>query len=140
MRRIGIIAVVSLMALAIAAVPALAASPHEVPRDPITCTLNQDMTVTCDGTVAGLGNVSRVTTEIDVPFGCATRGNMNQPRGHVQGTSGPLQVRNGRVTFSVTAGPAVCPNGLNPAVGDFATVTISDLGGNVLFTKRVPIN
>ena len=133
MRKIGIIALLSLMALALAAVPVMAASPHEVPKDPIECVLNNDGTVTCDGTVAGLGNVSRVTTNIDVPFGCATRGNMNQPRGHIQGTSGPLRVRNGRVTFSVTAGPAVCPNGLNPAVGDFATVTISDLDGNVLF-------
>jgi hypothetical protein len=43
------------------------------------------------------------------------------------------------VTFEVVSGPARCPRGLNPVVGDTATVTIEDLDGNVLFEKEVPI-
>src|SRR5215212_11215411 len=99
MRKIGIIAVLSLMALALAAVPALAARPHEVVNNPIVCTLNANQTVTCSGSVAGLGNQAVVVT-LDVDFACATRGNANQPGGHLQSVSAPIQPRNGRINFS----------------------------------------
>jgi hypothetical protein len=139
MRKIGIIAALSLMALALAAVPALAASPHEVTNDPITCVLNQNQTVTCSGSVAGLGNRA-VIARVDVDFACATRGNANQPGGHLQSNSEPIQTRNGRITFSVTtAGSASCPPGLNPVVGRTATVSILTLGGRVLYTTTVTI-
>jgi hypothetical protein len=138
MRKVGIVAVLSLMALAIAAVPALAASPHEVTNDPIQCVLNDNGTVTCSGSVAGLGNRA-VVAQVDVEFACATRGNAKQPGGHLQSKSGPIQTRNGRITFSVTAGPASCPPGLNPVVGRTATVSILTLNGNVLYTTTVTI-
>jgi len=138
MRKLGIIAVLALMGLALAAVPALAANPHEVVNDPIVCTLNEDQTVTCAGSVAGLGNQA-VIAQVDVDFACATRGNENQPGGHLQAQSDPIQTRQGRITFSETTGPAECPPGLNPVVGETATVTILDLEGNVLFTRTVAI-
>jgi hypothetical protein len=116
---------------------ALAANPHEVPKDPIECTTN-GTTVTCSGSVAGLGN-EVVFAVVDADFACETRSGSNQPPGHVQGKSGPIQPRNGRITFSVTTGPASCPRGLNPTIGDFATVTLIDAQGDVLFTKRVRI-
>src|SRR5215218_4207146 len=99
MRKIGIIAVLALMALALAAVPALAARPHEVTNDPIVCTLNEDQTVTCAGSVAGLGN-EPVSAQVDVDFACATRGNENQPGGHLQAKTEPIQTHQGRITFS----------------------------------------
>ena len=132
MRKLGIVAVLSLMALALAAVPALAANPHEVTNDPIVCTLNANQTVTCSGSVAGLGN-QPVRAQVDVDFACATRGNENQPGGHLQAKSAPITPHNGRITFSLTTGPATCPPGLNPVVGETATVTIFDLAGNILF-------
>jgi hypothetical protein len=138
MRKIGIIAVLSLMALALAVVPALAASPHEVTNDPIECVLNNNGTVTCSGSVAGLGNRA-VIAQVDVDFACATRGNAKQPGGHLQSKSGPIQTKNGRITFSVTTGPASCPPGLNPVVGKTATVSILTTGGRVLYETTVPI-
>jgi hypothetical protein len=141
LRRIGIISVLSLIVAAVAAVPAIAASPHEKPRDPIECTLSgANLTrVTCGGTVAGLGNVSQIIATVEADFACETRSGSNQPGGHVQGDTDPINVRNGSVTFSVDSGPARCPRGLNPVVGDTALVTIEDLQGNVLFQKEVPI-
>ena len=138
MRKIGIIAVLSLMTLALAAVPALAARPHEVTNDPIVCTLNANQTVTCSGSVAGLGN-QPVRAQVDVDFACATRGNANQPGGHLQAKTGLITPHNGRITFSLTTGPATCPPGLNPVVGETATVTIFSQGGAVLFRTTVPI-
>ena len=111
---------------------ASAASPHEVTKDPITCVLNADSTVTCSGSVAGLGNQA-VIARVDVDFACATRGNANQPGGHLQSQTEPIKTRNGRITFSVTSGPATCPPGLNPVVGETATVTLLDRAGAVLF-------
>jgi hypothetical protein len=138
LRKIGIIAVLSLIVAAISAVPALAANPHEVTNDPIVCTLNADQTVTCAGSVAGLGNQA-VIAQVDADFACETRSGSNQPGGHLQAQSEPIQTRSGRITFSETTGPADCPPGLNPVVGETATVTIFDLAGNVLFTKTEPI-
>jgi hypothetical protein len=115
-----------------------AVSAHEVVSNPIVCTLNADQTVTCSGSVAGLGNQAVVVT-LDVDFACATRGNENRPGGHLQSVSAPIQPRNGRINFSETTGPADCPPGLNPVVGDTATVTILNLAERVLFTKEVEI-
>jgi hypothetical protein len=116
---------------------AMAANPHEVPNNPIVCTSN-GTTVTCSGSVAGLGNEA-VIAVVDADFACQTRPGNNNPPGHIQGKSGPIQPKNGRINFSVTTGPATCPPGLNPVIGDFATVSIFDLEGNLLFQKRVRI-
>jgi hypothetical protein len=102
------------------------------------CTLNDNQTVTCSGSVAGLGN-QPVVAQVDVDFACATRGNAKQPGGHLQAKTGPITPRNGRITFSVTTGPADCPPGLNPVVGDTATVKILSTGDRVLFTTTETI-
>jgi hypothetical protein len=141
MRKLGIIGVLTLIAAAVVAVPALAASPHEVAKNPIECTLSgaNNTKVTCTGSVAGLGNVSQVIATVDAKFACETRSGSNQPGGHLQDQTNPINVRNGRVNFSVDSGPARCPRGLNPVVGDTATVSILDLQGNLLFSKEVRI-
>jgi|SRR5215210_5015447 len=141
MRKLGIIAVLSLVALAIAVVPALAANKpgaHEQKKDTITCTTN-GFTVKCTGTVSGLGgNIDSASTVVEADFACATRPGNNKPSGHLQGDSGPLQVSNGSLTFDVTTVPASCPNGLNPTIGDTATVSIfSDT--RLLYQTTVPI-
>src|SRR5919112_3203327 len=140
MRKIGIIAVLSLMALAIAAVPAIAARPHPpASAQPIECHLNPDNTVTCTGDLAGLGNVENIDVFVDADFACATRGNAKQPPGHLQGEQRDIPVRSGRASFSVTTGPASCPAGLNPVVGQNATITVTNSAtGEVLFTQQVP--
>ena len=118
--------------LVLTAGAASAASPHEVTQDPITCVLNANNTVTCSGSVAGLGNQA-VIARINVKFACATRGNASEPGGHLQAQTQPIQTRNGRITFSVTSGPAKCPPGLVPVVGKSATVTLLNRAGAVLF-------
>lgn len=115
-----------------------AANPHELKSNPITCVLNSNNTVTCSGSVVGLGN-EPVIVQVDVPSGCATRGNQKQPPGHLQGQSQPIQPHNGRIDFSVTTNGPSCPPGLNPVVGDYATVTIINQEGQVVFRERVPI-
>ena len=143
MRKIAIWGVVALIAVAIAAVPALAANPHQNPQTaPLTCTLNQQGdTVTCGGELAGLGNVDFIDVVLDLDAGCATRGNENEPPGHFQVVDEDIPVNdNGRAVFSTQASPD-CPRGLNEVFGDEATITVFEAGTtNVLFGPvTVPI-
>jgi hypothetical protein len=150
MRKIVIWSVLALMALAIAAVPALAAKPgaHEQKKDTITCFTSDEAgnpdpngtRVTCTGTVSGLGNIDSANTEVLADFACSTRPMNNKPGGHLQDDSGPLPVTNGSLTFKVTTGPATCPNGLVPTIGESATVNIfTDNGSTLVYTTTVPI-
>jgi|SRR5918994_2324556 hypothetical protein len=131
LRKFGIIAVLSLIAVAIAAVPALAVNPHEVPNEPIQCfevtdPETGDPAVQCTGAIAGLGGADRVTISIDADLACQTRSGSNEPGGHLQATSEPLDVRGGKVTFAETTASADCPPGLNPVVGETATITVRE--------------
>jgi hypothetical protein len=143
LRKIGIIAVLSLIVAAVAAVPALAANPHQVPNNPIVCEEVQvqgDPAVRCSGSIAGLGGADRVTISIDAALACETRQGNNQPGGHLQADTQPLTVRGGRVNFSETTDAADCPRGLNPVVGNTATITVREFpSGDVLrtFTETI---
>jgi hypothetical protein len=121
MRKIGIIAVLSLMALALAAVPAIAANPHFV----------GDVTGTDQGTrllvtakIAGLGEGTYFAEVQATGFADVTCRN---PAGNVapgqrtrvspEGISGPLQAsRTGNLRISVrtdtptVTGAQACPN------------------------------
>jgi hypothetical protein len=137
-RRFLTVTVATVLALLVTGTAAQAANPHESQNNPIRCVLNADNSVTCAGTVVGLGN-QVVTARVEADFACATRRSGHQPGGHLQSDSEPIATRNGQITFSETAGPARCPRGLNPVVGDTATVTLFSSSGEALFTKRVPI-
>ena len=122
LRKFGIIAVLSLIVVALAAVPAIAAHPHFVGGAP-NCTDN-GQTVTCTGSVAGLGSqdvrvvVSAVGTADVV---CINPGGNRAPGQDTSvsasGSKTITDVKNGRINFSVTTtapqdpNPAqVCPN------------------------------
>ena len=143
LRKIGIIAVLSLIVAALAAVPALAGKPHEVPSgQPITCSHTSTTTITCGGELAGLGNVDFITVTVDVTGGCSTSQEppKNNPPGHLQSTSPPIAVdENGRATFSQPVS-LKCPKGLNPFFGDTATIFVRDADtGQLLFSKTVDV-
>src|SRR5215217_2803741 len=142
LRKFGIIAVLSLIVAAIAAVPALAANPHEVTSNPIVCTVVETEAgpaVQCAGGIAGLGT-GDVIIQVDAALACETRAGANEPGGHLQGTTEPITPEHGRVDFDVTTAEAECPPGLNPVVGEEATVTVfSAATGEQLFTTTVPI-
>ena len=158
MRKFGIIAVLSLMALALAAVPALAQSGHFIDRT-VECT-DIGTQVQCTGKVAGLGGT---TFEIRIDAADAIASvECTNPGGNVApgqdtevdvaGTSGLLPTpRNGNFNFTQTTDdpeplPATptCPNNQwTPNIVDLtftdATVTLSE-DGVVSDTITVPVN
>jgi hypothetical protein len=148
MRKVAIIGVFSMLVVAFAASAALAASPHEVPNNPIVCSevlVEGDPAVRCSGSIAGLGNaVEAVIIQIDADLACRTRSDVNNPGGHLQATTEPIDVRNGRVNFVATTEGADCPPGLVPVVGETATVSVFEAVngepvGDPLFETTVPI-
>jgi hypothetical protein len=147
LRKIGIIAVLSLIVAALAAVPALAQNPHFV--GPLTGT-DQGTTLLVSGKVAGLGSepVNVVvdaegiaTVECENPGGNIAPGQDTEV--DASGQTGPITPRNGQITFrAATLEPTVpnfptCPNRqwtANVTDVEFtsATVTVFDLAGNIL--------
>jgi hypothetical protein len=145
MRKFGIIAVLSLLVTAFAAVPVLAQSGHFVGTP--TCT-DIGTQLECDGKVAGLGGT---TFQIDVTAPGTASVECENPGGNVApgqdttvnaaGSSGPLATpRNGQFRFNdlTTDAPTVpntptCPNpGWTANVVDVefgdATLTLSENG------------
>ena len=125
MRKIGIIAVLSLMALALAAVPALAVSPHFIGTP--TCTKSLTTGLTCSGKAAGLGNepanVFLTADSVSATYQCVNKG-WNVAPGqpvvtqNVTGPTQPITPHNGQITFSATlpaptppSAATECPNG-----------------------------
>ena|SRR5215213_643130 len=129
MRKIGIIAVLSLMVMALAAVPAMAAKSSDSGihfiNEP-TCTYTTatlkngatTATITCTGgSVAGVGS-EPVTVHYDAAGGCVTSGNGTAPPGHIQSTSQTVQPKGGRINLQNATLSVKCPAGLEAATID----------------------
>jgi hypothetical protein len=147
LRRIGIIAVLSLILAAVAAVPALAVGPtsitrtgglHFVGQPDVTATKTATSAfLTATGEVAGAGPTATATLSAtaDVTRGCINRGSQGQqPSGlqrSFQTTTGSetFQTRSGRGSFDVsttpiTAAPFSCPDRMTPVL---VSVTFTDI-------------
>jgi len=164
MRKIGIIAVLSLMALALAAVPALAQTSgvHFTRNGTPLCTISgsgASQTINCNSELAGLGNediTSSVTVGGFALYTCQNQGGNQAPgqnkvlEGPTTGTTvipGP-SIKNGRarvpgsVTLTaaptVTAAEAGCPNnnwtGVNPVLTTTSLTWTATQGGVTLFS------
>src|SRR5215208_52865 len=126
MRKLGIIGVLSMLLLAFSASAAFAINPHEVPSNPIICTVVETEAgpaVECAGELAGLGT-GAVIIQVDVALACETKSGANQPGGHLQATTEPITPEHGHVNFDVTTAAAKCPPGLVPVVGDEAIISV----------------
>jgi hypothetical protein len=137
MRKIGIIAVLSLMALALAAVPALAqqGNPHFKKNGEPVCNVatgTATSSTVCTASLTGLSNENlfiNLTTEGSAVYNCQNQGGNTAP-GQNRVLVGPVtapttipadQIKNGNVTFTtnaavltapttVTGAEAGCPN------------------------------
>jgi hypothetical protein len=110
MRKLGIIAVLALMVTALAAVPALAASPHFL-RQSATIDNSGNLVVTFKE--AGLGNALetatyRVTGSVTANYGCINRGSKHPEAANKEAvstnfdSSQTFPVRNGSATGTIT--------------------------------------
>jgi hypothetical protein len=129
MRKLGIIAVLAMLVVALAAVPALAQSGHFVTgggNTPIASGPDDFGDLDLSGKVAGLGGTTfeiEATADATAEYACQNRGGEfpNDPRkqsvsGPVSDTTGPQPTpRNGQFKWSLTleepASTLTCPGG-----------------------------
>jgi hypothetical protein len=162
MRKIAILGVLTLMALALAAVPAVAVGPtsvtqtgglHFVGTPDVTATKTATSAfLTATGEVAGAGTTATATLAADaeVTTGCINRGSKDQQPSGLQRTttttSGTttFRTRSGRGTFSVSTVPITtnrtCPDQMVPVlVGvNFTNVTLTITSGPKTLTATFP--
>jgi hypothetical protein len=149
MRKIGIIAVLSLMALALAAVPAFADSPHFIKAS--ASGPNNAGNLTVNFKIAGLGDneTITVTTTADATAVYACRNNAgNFPNAaNKQQVSGPVSAsgaftsgQNGQITGSLTlrepTSTLVCPSGQTRVLASVSYTNVEVSGGGD--TESIP--
>jgi hypothetical protein len=148
MRKIGIIAVVALMALALAAVPALAASPltgspHFI-KSATNASVDQSGVLTVNFKESGLSNGSIETLTLSgtgtATYQCFNNGGNHPKAGNKETVSsfssstGDFQVKNGSIVGSLTLQPPgpgdfTCPPGqdlVGPTNVSYSGVTLTD--------------
>jgi hypothetical protein len=145
MRKIGIIAVLALMALAIVAVPALAQNEHFIRA---SGTLNNNGTLTVAFKEAGLGTNQLInyelTADATATYVCVNRGGANPSAQNKTTVAGPVIAtgtfssgKNGQVTESLTVSPPPsdisCPPGqsLELASVSYTNVVLTDTTNDV---------
>src|SRR5215207_6595568 len=148
MRKIGIIAVLSLMAVALAAVPALAQNEHFVRA---SGSLNNDGSLAVSFKEAGLGTNQLIdytlTADATATYVCGNRGGANPGAQNKTTVSGPVSAsgafssgKNGQVTASLTVEPPPsnisCPPGqsLELASVSYTNVTLTDVTNGISVT------
>lgn len=116
---------------------ALAQKPGAHVLEEPVCTLNDSTSISCtNGSAAGLGNQA-VIVSASAPAGCSTRPDSNDPPGHAQFTSEPIQPRGGRINFPDFTLSADCPPGLNPFIGTVVTYEIRTGDGTLVLSFQV---
>src|SRR5215217_7860966 len=164
MRRIGIIAVLSLIVTALAAVPALAVAPETVTETgglhvcqgtalDVTADKTDGAFLTATGEVCGAGTTPTATlsSTVEATVGCVTRGG-GEPMGLEEaatGTTGEVtfRTRAGRGTFTVSTEPVTiedfdfqCPSRqqtevlVGPVTFTDITLTITSQTGTITAT------
>src|SRR5215203_180692 len=153
MRRVGIIAVLSMLLLAVTALPALAVSPHFINA---SGTINANGSLTVSFKEAGLGtnqNIDYVlTADATATYVCVNRGGANPSAQNKTTVSGPVTAsgtfasgRNGNVTASLTVSPPPsdisCPPGqsLELAQVTYTNVTLTDTTNDVSIAIGGPL-
>src|SRR5215203_7367117 len=148
MRRVGIIAVLSMLLLAVTALPALAVSPHFINA---SGTINANGSLTVSFKEAGLGTNQNIdyllTADATATYVCVNRGGANPSAQNKTTVAGPVSAegtfnsgKNGQVTASLTVQPPPsdisCPPGqsLELASVTYENVTLTDTTNNVSAT------
>src|SRR5919197_5307847 len=111
-RLIGLLTASAALALAVTGAATADLIELKVTLNDQQCTQNDNNSLTCSGSLTGLGGQ---TIDVPVPsgFACINRGG-NQPPGQVSGSENNIPVRNGNADFSVTTGSASCPDQMQP--------------------------
>jgi hypothetical protein len=138
LRKFGIIAVLSLLVAAFAAVPALAANPHFT-EEPV-CTLSDDGgSITCTGgKVAGLGN-QPVSVFYTGQFQCETKSGSNMPPGQARTRAVTITPKGGSINLPTRTLTQNCRGTQTPVAPVTVTLVIQNQQGQTIFSEPIDV-
>ncbi len=124
MRRYLVLATLALAAVAVAAPPAIAGSPHFVS---VTATRTDD-SLLISGKEAGLGNETQVHIEVTATAECINGGGKHPKAVNKESVAaaGDFPVQNGKAEFSLTLTASFQPPCSPPMTVRFSDVVVSD--------------
>lgn len=124
MRRYLVLATLALAAVAVAAPPAIAGSPHFVS---VTATRTDD-SLLVSGKEAGLGNETQVHIEVTATAECINGGGKHPKAVNKESVAaaGDFPVQNGKAEFSLTLTASFQPDCSPPMTVRFSDVVVSD--------------
>lgn len=124
MRRYLVLATLALAAVAVAAPPAIAGSPHFVS---VTATRTGD-SLLVSGKEAGLGNETQVHIEVTATAECINGGGKHPKAVNKESVAaaGDFPVQNGKAEFSLTLTASFQPSCSPPMTVRFSDVVVSD--------------
>jgi hypothetical protein len=138
LRKFGIIAVLSLLVLALAAVPALADRPHFT-AEPVCTASDGGTTVTCTGgKVAGLGNAP-VSVFYTGQFGCLTKSGSNQPPGQARTRAATITPKGGSINLPTRTLTQNCHGTQTPVAPDTVRLVIQNQAGQTIFSAPIDV-
>jgi phage tail sheath gpL-like len=119
-----VLAALALAAVAVAAPPAIAGSPHFVS---VTATRTDD-SVVVSGKEAGLGNETQVHIEVTATAECINGGGKHPKAVNKESVAaaGDFPVQNGKAEFSLTLTASFEPSCSPPMTVRFSNVVVSD--------------
>jgi hypothetical protein len=129
MRRLMLLATLSLMAVAVTAPTVFAGSPHFVS---VTATRSGD-TLTVSGKEAGLGNETQVHIEVTATAECINNGGKHPKAVNKESVSaeGDFPVQNGKALFELTLTADFQPDCSPPMTVRFSNVVVRDTEHNI---------
>ena len=149
MRKIGIIAVLSMLVVALAAVPALAANPHFINASASGPDANGDLLVNFKFAGLGANETITVTATADATavYACQNNAGNFPNAANKQQVSGPVSAsgdftsgQNGQITDSLTLEPPsstlMCPAGQTRVLASVSYTNVTISGGGD--TETIP--
>jgi hypothetical protein len=130
-RRLGLVAVLALVAAAIAVPAAWAGSPHFISS--AFSASRTDNSVTVSGKEAGLGDESQVHIVVTATAECINPGSNHPKAANKESVSaqGTFPVQNGKADFSLTLTATFQPDCTPPMTVRFTNVTVTDTTNNI---------
>jgi len=130
-RRLGLVAVLALVAAAIAVPAAWAGSPHFISS--AFSASRTDNSVTVSGKEAGLGDESQIHVVVTATAECINPGSNHPKAANKESVSaeGTFPVQNGKADFSLTLTATFQPDCTPPMTVRFTNVTVTDTTNNL---------
>jgi hypothetical protein len=120
---------ITLVAVGMSATVATAQNPHFVGDQQCLRTFERNTCqVCCSGKIAGVGETP-FSVAVDIEGGCITLSGSNEPPGHLQTTTGPIEPSGGNIVYQNVCVTLKCPGELDLFLDTTASISLLEVEG-----------